>query len=79
MELNLTYKVTEDAEFEVFNNDNFIGKMIHFANYWEFQPNIEKSKYSFYTDLTLPGKSVQEAKNMLKVRLSKIVELYNIL
>jgi len=79
MEINLTYKVTEEAEFEVFNNDKLIGKIKRHGKYWEFYPNVEKDRYSFYLEFTLMEESIQKAKDNLCIRLSKIIQLYNIL
>jgi len=79
MELNLTYKVTEEADFEVLNNNKFIGKIIRHGKYWEFHPDIKKDRNYFYIEFTLSDESIHKAKELLFIRLSKIVELYNIL
>jgi hypothetical protein len=78
--MNITYKITDNAEFEVLSGDLKIGNLVRDENYWRFiitkNANVNDRRHLFFQ---LLDKDIDKSKRELISKLQDIKNLAQVL
>ena len=79
MNYNLTYKIQEDATFDVLFNENKIGKLIQKDGYWWFKCNRQLKYHHESSVISILEKDLTKSKDTFVKKLNCVIDFYKTL
>lgn len=79
MEYKITYKINEDATFDVIFNDTKIGKLINKDGYWWFLCNRQLKNNYDWSIISILERELNSAKKTFEDKLNRVIDFYNTL